>query len=277
MEWIMCTKKPFQQLLTPMVLAALILFALPTVLFAQDKALVWQDFSVDIHVQQDGTFDVYEYQTINFTSGTFTFGYREIPIQNLGYIDGWQITDGSGNTYQHASTGKTPYTFTVDNSGSSYVINWYFPGRANSTETYTLHYTVHDGLRYYEEGDQLWWKAIYGDRTFPVLDGHVKVTLPAPAQVMNWAAYINERDAKNDASATVAGDQQSVQFALGHRLAAGEEFEVRVNLRQMSLLERNQLGNIRLMRLQHSVRLNKPIVSAGAHGPLFYWAGWAFF
>ena len=53
------------------------------------------------------------------------------------------------------------------------------------------------GLRFYEGGDQLWWKAIYGNRSFPVLAGDVRVVVPDGATIQEWAAYINEADARD--------------------------------------------------------------------------------
>ena len=195
---------------------------------AQDKSLVWERFDVDIGVNADGTFNVAEHQDIRFTSGSFTFGYREIPILNLDYIDDWEITDSSGNTYHRASSGGEPYTFTVDESGDDYVIRWYFPPIANGSETYTLRYRVHGGLRFYEGGDQVWWKAIYGDRSFPVLNGRVRVVVPDVARIQEWAAYINGADARDSATAQLMENGQVVIYELTRRLEAGEEFEVRV-------------------------------------------------
>ena len=58
---------------------------------AQDKSLIWERFDVDITVNADSTIDVAEHQNIRFTSGAFTFGYRDIPRNNLDFIDNWQI------------------------------------------------------------------------------------------------------------------------------------------------------------------------------------------
>jgi hypothetical protein len=201
---------------------------MPSAVWAQDKTLVWNRFDVNIAVQEDGTFTVAEEQTIDFTSGSFSFGYREIPIQNFDYIDGWQIRDAAGNQYRLAQTSGTPYTFTVDEQSARYVIYWYFPSVGNAVGTYTLQYTVHGGLRYYAGGDQVWWKAIYGERDFPVLAGAVTVSLPTPAEVMEWAAYVNEVNAPDRATAAVSDSQNTIQFELDGRLRAGEEFEVRV-------------------------------------------------
>ena len=197
-------------------------------IYAQEKSLVWDRFDVDITVNADGTFNVSEAQTIRFTQGSFTFGYRDIPIRNFDYIDEWAITDQSGNTYYPADWGEEPYTFVVEEESSSYVIHWYFPAISNDTETYTLSYRVHGGLRIYDGGDQVWWKAIYGDRSFPVLAGQVRITVPNAAEIQEWAAYVNNNDARNYASATVAENKRQILFDLTQRLDGGEEFEVRV-------------------------------------------------
>jgi hypothetical protein len=210
-------------LLVALSLILLLLPALPA--DAQEKTLVWERFDVDIVVNEDGSFNVAEQQQIRFTRGSFTFGFREIPARNYSYIDNWSVTDASGNRYEPASGGSAPYTFVVERQGGSYVIRWYFPPMANAAETYTLSYRVHGGLRYYEGGDQVWWRAIYGDRAFPVLDGRVSVRTPAVIQ--EWAAYINERDARDSVTATVLNDRRTVVFELGRRLQSGEELEVR--------------------------------------------------
>ena len=174
------------------VIAVLLAFA--PVAHAQDKSLFWEKFDVDIEVNADGTFDVAEYQTIQFTSGTFTFGYREIPVSNFNFIDNWAISDSQGNSYTESAYGDAPYTFTVS-EGDAYVVKWYFPPTGNTSETYTLRYTVHGGLRYDDGGgDQLYWKAIYGDRAFPVEDGRVR-DCAAGRAVQEYQAYINGADA----------------------------------------------------------------------------------
>ena len=200
------------------------LFAVAAVLFgallivpvpsasAQEKSLVWERFDVDIVIQRDGTFDVAEHQTILFTRGAFTFGFREIAKDKLSSLSDWSLTDDSGNRYTLVKGSREPYSFTVTDQGSNYVIYWYFPPTANRSETYTLSYTVHGGLRYYEGGDQLWWQAIYDDRSFPVRAGRVNVT--APAAIQEWAAYINRgnevwEDARADADASLLENKRA--------------------------------------------------------------------
>ncbi len=121
---------------------------------AQEKSLVWERFDVDIDVNVDSSFDVTEGQAIRFTQGTFRFGTRYIPISNFDYIDNWAITDGDGNVYAQTYGDGGPYTFSVEQSSSRYDIRWNFPPISNSSAVYYLSYTVHGGLRFYDDGDQ---------------------------------------------------------------------------------------------------------------------------
>ncbi|MDE0069009.1 MAG: DUF2207 domain-containing protein [Caldilineaceae bacterium] len=211
-------------------LGALLVLPVPSV-SAQEKSLVWERFDVDIVIRPDGSFDVKEHQTIRFTRGTFTFGFREIPKVRLSSLSNWSLTDGSGNSYRPATAGREPFTFTVTEQGSRYVIYWFFPPVAGRSETYTISYAVHGGLRYYEDGDQLWWQAIYGERTFPVRGGRVHLSAPAPIQ--EWAAYVRQgdrawEDALGVVSASLAENKREVTYEIDRTLAAGEALEVRV-------------------------------------------------
>ena len=194
---------------------------------AAEKSLVWERFDVDIQVNSDGTFDVAEHQAIRFVDGTFTFGYRDIPKRNFDYITDWSVTDAAGNVYTQANSGGLPYTFVVDDSGGSYTIRWYFP-ETNQPQTYTLRYRVHGGLRYYAGGDQLWWKAVYGDRQFPVLASRVRVLVPSPATIAEWSAYISNSDARTSVTAERLDNDRAIIFTTQRTLRAGEELEVRV-------------------------------------------------
>jgi hypothetical protein len=125
------------------------------------KSLVWERFDVDLQVNLDGTFDVAEHQSDPIFCGwkplpsaTATF-----PKRHLASLSEWSVVDAAGNRYTQAEGGRLPYTFVVDDVGSSYTIRWYFPGRPTSPRACALRYRVHDGLRHYAGGGQLWWKA----------------------------------------------------------------------------------------------------------------------
>ena len=159
--------------LTAGIVLTLLLLVAPAAI-AQDKSLTWERFDVDITVNQDGTFDVCEHQQIRFDEGTFTFGYRDIPGNNLGALDVYSVTDASGHTYTQAGG---DYRYTVESNGGGAVVRWYFPTKSRETETFTLCYVVYEGLRFYPGNNQVWWKAVYADRAFPVLESRGTVNL----------------------------------------------------------------------------------------------------
>lgn len=49
----------------------------------EEKSLVWERLDVDLVVQPNGDIQVTEHHVIRFTSGSFTFGYRDIPQKNF--------------------------------------------------------------------------------------------------------------------------------------------------------------------------------------------------
>ena len=60
--------------------------SIPAVAQAQSKTFYWEQYHTEISVQQNGDLLVEEQQTIVFTSGTFTFGYRTIPMDKTDGI-----------------------------------------------------------------------------------------------------------------------------------------------------------------------------------------------
>jgi hypothetical protein len=194
----------------------------------EEKSLVWERLDVDLVVQPNGDIQVTEHHVIRFTSGSFTFGYRDIPQKNFNSIDNWSLSDSEGNQYQQVPGGDTPFTFSVADSDGSYIVNWYFPSN-NSRGDYTLRYTVRGGLRYYDDGDQLFWNAIFPDRGFPIEASQVRVLVPEPAQILQYTAYVLGIEAPGYFTAEKIGDNdQGVVFTLADSLDSYSNFEVRV-------------------------------------------------
>ncbi|HIE37984.1 MAG TPA: DUF2207 domain-containing protein, partial [Anaerolineales bacterium] len=186
-----------------------LLSALPA--HAQTKTLYWERMDVDITILPDGSFLVEETQVIVFTSGTFTYGYRSIPTDRLTAVTDVAVwEDGQ------------PCRWTTDEEDGEFQIRWdLLEPRQDSRHTYTLRYLVHGGLRYYDGGDQLWWKAVFPDRSFPVNGSTVTVHLPEGATAELAQAYFTE--------ATVSGiGTSTVVFTAQESIDPGQEFEVRV-------------------------------------------------
>ena len=86
---------------------------------AQEKSLYWQRWDVDIDVQQNSDMHVKEDQEIVFTSGTFRFGFRAIPLDRVEDITDVQVSeiiDGVERPYTPGSTDEYGFT-TSENDG----------------------------------------------------------------------------------------------------------------------------------------------------------------
>jgi len=201
-----------------LLIATLVIFiTLPV--SAQGKSVVWNRFDVDITVKQNGTFEVIEKQEIRFIGGPFTYGFRDISTKNTEAITDIRIGDVNGD-YVYSKGGE-PGTFYVEERPGSIYVKWFFEPTTDAVKTFTIRYLVHGGLRYYDEGDQLWWQAVYADRPGEVESSVVTVSVPAPAVIENMDTYFTKAD-------MVLLNEQTAQFTAKEPIPPGRPFEVRV-------------------------------------------------
>jgi len=191
---------------------------------AQDKTLFWNRYDVNLTVQQNSDILVEERQQITFTSGSFRFGYAAIPLDRVERITDVSVSEiiNSGER-AYTPNSQSDYGFTSAINEGNLEITWYFPATHNTTHTYILRYRVMGGLRIYDGGDQVWWKAIPPDHNFPIRNA--QVTVMPPATFRKNELTVNAYGASvSDASYT---DQGAVVFSASN-IPAGEELEVRV-------------------------------------------------
>lgn len=177
-------------LLTLLVVMALALVPAPAAL-AQAQSLYWERFDVDIAVQEDGTLRVEETQVINFTSGTFSEGFAEIPIQKTdGITDVTVSEDGQAYTRRSSSTNLDAGEYAVERSGSAIQVIWNMGRTRNETRTFVLGYTVEGAIRRYAQGDEFQWNAISpGMRDFEIREATTTVRMP-PGVTISFADYL---------------------------------------------------------------------------------------
>jgi uncharacterized membrane protein len=191
---------------------------------AQDQTLYWNRYDVNLAVQPNSDILVEEIQEIVFTSGTFRFGYAAIPLDRVEDITDIRVAEIiDGTTRNYTPNSSSEYGFTTNVNEGNLEITWYFPPTAGSSHTYILSYRVIGGLRIYEGGDQVWWKAIPSDHNFPIRSATVTVSPPQTFRkdelvVDSYGAPIL------DAAYTDRGD---VVFT-ARDIPPGEELEVRV-------------------------------------------------
>jgi uncharacterized protein (TIGR04222 family) len=195
---------------TVAILATLTLAILPTA--AETKSLQWKRLDSDITVLPNGDLQVVETNVIDFTSGSFSYGYRDVDTSRLTGVSNIQVTEN----------GEQLRVATSEPDTNVFRITYYFSSARNEERTFKIAYTVHGATRYYSGGDQVYWVAIYSDRNgYPVLNSRVTVTLPQGATATQAATY--------GASATVSGSGESIVTAVSQgSIDSGEQLEIRV-------------------------------------------------
>lgn len=208
--------------LAALVLVLVLLFFVPTAQ-AQEKSLYWERLDVDIEVQADGSFRVTERNYINFTSGTFRFGARSIPTERTTGVEGVEVTV-DGQALSASAGGESPGTFLLSESRSSVDLRYFFAQPVTGEHQIDIAYTVEGGLRYYDGGDQLYWKAVHADRPATVENSQVTVLLPPGVirEEMVAAAYFT------DAQFEISDDGRTVIFRATESIPPQHELEVRV-------------------------------------------------
>jgi hypothetical protein len=210
----------------------LLLSAGPLVAVAETaQAPSFERFDVAIEILPNGDFTVTETQVVAFGPTAARQGFREIPLDRVtGIAD---VTVSSPEDNYRRGNGQ-PFTYSAQEENGAIVVDWWFPATANQTRTFVLQYRVSGGLRYYPDGDQLYWDAIYDDRSLPVNQAEVTVRLPAtvpPDQVQLGAFperlnveqdFVAGREARFQASNLAPGTGLTVRVQFPHGLVAGE-------------------------------------------------------
>lgn len=206
-------------------IAIALLFALIGVstAVAQEKSLRWPRWDSDIQINKDGTFTVRELYEVEFVTGSFTFGYRSIPVFHFTSIEDVSVSEE--NTAYRESRAEAANTFYVEQSGDEYVINWFYPETTGATRVFAVEYTVVGGILVDAKvGDRFFWKAIGPDHAFPIGSSTVVVRMPPGAKV---DATMSPAFFGADASYSIDPAFTSVTY-LASNIPANQEFEVGV-------------------------------------------------
>ena len=132
---------------------------------ASARELKIQKFSAEIFVQPDATLDVTETIDVNFI-GVWHGLYRTIPVeyvtpQGFNYslfvkFDG--ATDAAGQKLK------------VESSREGHYLKWkiYVDDATDAERTIRLHYQVRNGLKFFEDHDELYWNVTGDEWDVPV-------------------------------------------------------------------------------------------------------------
>jgi uncharacterized membrane protein YgcG len=199
----------------------MVVFAVRSPAIAQEKSYVYERMDVNLTLQPNGTLDVAETLKIRYTGGPITFANRGIPFKRLDNIADIKLTEGQ-LPYKLATSGKQSGTFVVERGGDKVNVTWYYVPTSNATRTFILRYRVDGTVRVNDKDKEVWWIAVFPDRSVPVQASSVKLQLPA-------RAIINPNDVTLPAaSGQVSIKGNTVQVVRDTPLAGGESLDLRL-------------------------------------------------
>ena len=150
------------------------------------RTLVIESFHADIMVFRDGTLEVTETIRTRFT-GQWNGIFRFLPIeyrtpQGFNYtlrVTLQSITDENGRELE--------YRVSRERHNRKFRIR--IPGARDATRTVIIKYQVANGLRYFEEYDELYWNVTGDESGFPIEASSARVTLPPDVTGIRAVAF----------------------------------------------------------------------------------------
>ncbi len=185
------------------------LIALP----AAARELTINSFHVEMEVHPDATLDVTETIAAHF-SGEWHGLYRTIPVeyrtpQGLNYtlfLKVLSVADDSGNSLKYETSTQNGYKkFKI-----------YVPDAVNATRTVVLHYSVRDGLRFFDDHDELYWNLTGDEWDVPIQHASGHIILPAGVTGVRSLAFTGARGSRDEnADVTASGSEVQVVMRRG--------------------------------------------------------------
>lgn len=136
------------------------------------KEYYYKDYEVDIKINEDSTFDVTEKQTY-YLDGSFGFFNRDISLNKIDAITDIEVFDGEN---KKISKNELEIKSNFDEKH----IQWNFPRRIflGEEKSWIVKYKVHGGISFLKNYDEIYWNAIPFNRTVPIENVKVTVSLP---------------------------------------------------------------------------------------------------
>ena len=199
-------------------LLSLSLFLIVGVTLSAQRTLVIERFDAVIDVSPDGSIAVEETIVPRFT-GSWNGIFRTIPVeyrtpQGLNYtlrLDIDSVTDGEGRTLKYESSRVRHYR----------KLKIWVPGAADATRTVKLRYHVANGLRFFDEHDELYWNVTGDEWEVPIESASALVRLPAGVSGARATAFRGAYGSTEQSDVSVESDGVRVQTARGLGMREG--------------------------------------------------------
>jgi hypothetical protein len=226
--------------LLPIAVALVILAAVINAAFQGETTLAksarYASFDVSLTLREDGSYHVVETQRVRFDEGSFTSGYRTIPLDRIGKIEQVRV-------YELTARGRLPYfevdlvdlatrteVFSVLPGQHLVSIYWTFSPAENEERTFLIEYDVREALRVYPAetppNEQIWWTAFGSELTneTPVDAASIQITLPEAVPVAD--VVVAQNDEVGNAADHTSDGKVFTWSRTGFR--AGEDFTARL-------------------------------------------------
>lgn len=175
---------------------------------AAQRTLVIQEFSARIDVQPDGAIVVEETIVPRFT-GAWNGIVRTIPVQyrtpqGLNYtlrLDVETVTGDDGEALRFESSRERHYRN----------LKIWVPGAVDATRTVRIRYRVANGLRFFDEHDELYWNVTGDEWDVPIEAASAMVQLPEGVGGVRATAFRGAYGSTDQAAAAIDGRQIHVQ------------------------------------------------------------------
>jgi uncharacterized membrane protein len=192
----------------------LLLLALVATPAQAQRTLAIKRFDAMIVVQPDGGVDVTEAITARFT-GAWNGIFRTVPVvyrtpQGFNWtlrLDLVSVTGENGERLETTSSRERHYV--------KYKIR--VPGAVNATRTVTLHYRAANGLRFYDDHDELYWNITGDEWDVPIEAAAATIVLPEKAAGVRAIAF-NGVYGSTARDARVETEGTTVRVTMPHRL-----------------------------------------------------------
>src|SRR5881394_611838 len=175
-------------------------------------------FDARIRVNRDATVDVTETITARFV-GSYNGLFRTIPVQ-YRTAQGLNWTLGVSLQSAQDDAGRNLRTET---SRQSHYVKYkiWIPGAANATRTIVLRYRATNGLRFFDEHDELYWNVTGDEWDVPIEAAAATIELPQSTPGIRAVAFNGVYGSRaQDATVTIGGD--TVRVVMAHALGYHE-------------------------------------------------------
>ena len=167
---------------------------------AAQRTLVIQRFEAEVVVSEDGAIVVEETIVPRFT-GSWNGIFRTIPVQyrtpqGLNYtlrLDVEAVTDGEGRELRYESSRERHYR----------KLKIWVPGAVDATRTVKIRYRVSNGLRFFEEHDELYWNVTGDEWEVPIETASAHVRLPAGVSGVRATAFRGVHGSTDQAAVSI--------------------------------------------------------------------------